>query len=114
VLGNTEAFQQSRRECKKVETQFALMKQILKHDRLRLRGLSAVKDEVLLTAAAQKLRAVAKLLYRAPHAFWQRALLSVGIQNGNRRAEQGRDEPPGWRVTNQAPRSNPDDFCDTI
>jgi hypothetical protein len=42
------------------------MKRILKLDRLRLRGLSGVKDEVLLTATAQNLRRLAKLLYRPP------------------------------------------------
>jgi hypothetical protein len=40
------------------------MKRILKLDRLRLRGLSGVKDEVLLTATAQNLRRLAKLLCR--------------------------------------------------
>jgi DDE family transposase len=56
ALANTEAFQQSRRERKKVEMRFAHMKRILKLDRLRLRGLSGAKDEVLLTAIAQNLR----------------------------------------------------------
>jgi hypothetical protein len=42
------------------------MKRILKLDRLRLRGLSSAKDEVLLTATAQNLKRLAKLLYRAP------------------------------------------------
>jgi Transposase DDE domain len=45
---------------------FAHMKRILKFDRLRLRGLSGAKDEVLLTATAQNLRRLAKLLCRAP------------------------------------------------
>src|SRR6478736_6612157 len=40
ALADTEAFQQSRRERKKVEMLFAHMKRILKLDRLRLRGLS--------------------------------------------------------------------------
>jgi hypothetical protein len=47
TLAHTEAFQQSRRERKKVEMRFAHMKRILKLDRLRLRGLSSVRDEVL-------------------------------------------------------------------
>jgi len=42
------------------------MKRIFRLDRLRLRGLSSVKDEVLLTATAQNLRRLAKLLSRAP------------------------------------------------
>ena len=66
ALANTEAFQQSRRERKKVEMRFAHMKRILRLDRLRLRGLNGVRDEVLLTATAQNLRRLAKLLCRAP------------------------------------------------
>jgi transposase len=66
ALAKTEAFRQSRRERKKVEMLFAHMKRILKFDRLRLRGLSGAKDEVLLTATAQNLRRLAKLLCRAP------------------------------------------------
>jgi hypothetical protein len=66
ALANTDAFQQSRRERKKVEMRFAHMKRILRLDRLRLRGLSGTRDEVLLTATAQNLRRLAKLLYRPP------------------------------------------------
>ena len=66
ALAKTEAFRWSRRERKKVEMLFAHMKRILKFDRLRLRGLSGAKDEVLLTATAQNLRRLAKLLCRAP------------------------------------------------
>jgi len=66
ALADTEAFQRSRRERKKVEMRFAHMKRILKLDRLRLRGLSGARDEVLLTATAQNLRRLAKLLCRAP------------------------------------------------
>jgi transposase len=66
ALANTEAFEQSRRERKKVEMRFAHMKRILRLDRLRLRGLSGTRDEVLLTATAQNLRRLVKLLCRAP------------------------------------------------
>ena len=45
---------------------FAHMKRILRLDRFRLRGLSGVRDEVLLTATAQNLRRLVKLLGRAP------------------------------------------------
>ena len=69
ALANTEAFQQSRRERKKVEMRFAHMKRILRLDRLRLRGLSGVRDEVLLTATAQNLRRLVKLLGRTPPPF---------------------------------------------
>jgi len=68
ALATTEAFRQSRRERKKVEMRFAHMKRILRLDRLRLRGLSGARDEVLLTATAQNLRRLVKLLYRAPPA----------------------------------------------
>jgi IS5 family transposase len=66
ALGDTEAFQQSRRERKKIEMRFAHMKRILRLDRLRLRGLSGARDEVLLTATAQNLRRLAKLLCHPP------------------------------------------------
>jgi transposase len=66
ALANTEAFQISRRERKKVEVRFAHMKGIHKLDRLRLRGLRGAKDEVLLTATAQNLRRLAKLVCRSP------------------------------------------------
>lgn len=66
TLANTEAFQVSRRERKKVEMRFAHMKRILKLDRLRLRGLSGARDEVLLVATAQNLRRLAKLVCRSP------------------------------------------------
>ncbi|HEY2526408.1 MAG TPA: transposase, partial [Xanthobacteraceae bacterium] len=62
----TWPFIPSRRERKKVEMRFAHMKRILRLDRFRLRGLSGVRDEVLLTATAQNLGRLAKLLYRAP------------------------------------------------
>src|SRR5262249_4095002 len=66
ALAKTEAFEQSRRERKKVEMRFAHMKRIFKLDRLRLRGLSGAKDQVLLPAPAQKLRRLAKFRGRAP------------------------------------------------
>jgi transposase len=69
ALAKTEAFEQSRRERKKVEMRFAHMKRIFRLDRLRLRGLSGVRDEVLLTATAQNLRRLVKLLGRPPPPF---------------------------------------------
>lgn len=64
ALANTDAFQLSRRERKKIEARFAHMKGIQKLDRLRLRGLSGAKDEVLLqahlaTATTDRQRAMA-------------------------------------------------------
>ena len=68
ALAKTKAYEQSRRERKKVEMRFAHMKRIFKLDRLRLRGLNGAKDEVLLTATAQNLRRLVKLLCRPPPA----------------------------------------------
>ena len=64
ALANTEAFQQSHRERKKMEMRFAHMKRIFRLDRLRLRGLTGARDEVLLTA--QNLRRLVKFLCRPP------------------------------------------------
>jgi len=66
ALADTPAFEQSRRERKKVEMAFAHMKRILRLDRLRLRGLRGVKDEVLLVATAQNLRKLARAIWRPP------------------------------------------------
>jgi hypothetical protein len=66
ALANTEAFEQSRRERKKVEMRFAHMKRVLRLDRFRLRGLSGVRTKSLLTATAQNLRRLAKILCRVP------------------------------------------------
>ena len=66
ALANTEAFQQSQRDRKKVEMLFAHMKRILQLGRLRLRGLSGARDEVLLVATAQNLRKLAKCAGRSP------------------------------------------------
>lgn len=62
TLANTQAFQHSCRERKKVEVRFVHMKRILKLDRLRLRGLSGARDEVLLTATARNLRRLSKFI----------------------------------------------------
>jgi hypothetical protein len=68
-MANTEAFQQSRCERKKIEMRFAHMKRILRLDRLRLRRLNGVRDEVLLTAIAQKLETAR--FSAVPHRFWR-------------------------------------------
>ena len=65
-LAKTKAFDQSRRERKKVEMAFAHLKRILKLDRLRLRGLTGARDEVLLAATAQNLRKLARYVGRSP------------------------------------------------
>jgi transposase len=61
-LAGTEAFEKSCVERKKVEMRFAHMKRIHKLDRLRLRGLTGAKDEVLLTALAQNLKRLARFV----------------------------------------------------
>ena len=65
-LIGTDAYEQSRRERKKVEMLFAHLKRILKLGRLRLRGPSGAKDEFLLAATAQNLRKLAKLAWKPP------------------------------------------------
>lgn len=66
ALAKTKAFKIMRDERKKVEMAFAHMKNILRLDRLRLRGLSGARDEVLLTATAQNLRKLARYVNRPP------------------------------------------------
>jgi len=61
-LAGTPAFEQSRRERKRVEMLFAHLKRILRMGRLRLRGPSGARSEFLLAATAQNLRKLAKLV----------------------------------------------------
>jgi hypothetical protein len=65
-LQDTEAFEQSRRDRKRVEMLFAHLKRILRLGRLRLRGPCGARDEFLLAATAQNLRKLAKLIIRPP------------------------------------------------
>jgi hypothetical protein len=58
----TAAYEQSRKDRKKVEMLFAHLKRILKLDRLRLRGLKGARDEFLMAAAVQNLRRMARWL----------------------------------------------------
>jgi hypothetical protein len=66
AIAETDAYQQTQNDRKKVEMLFAHLKRILKLDRLRLRGMSGARDEFLLAATAQNLRRMAKLLSRPP------------------------------------------------
>ena len=66
ALANTEAFEQSRRDRKRIEMLFAHLKRILKLNRLRLRGPRGAQDEFTLAAIAQNLRRLAKLAGRPP------------------------------------------------
>ena len=66
AIAETDAYQQTQNDRKKVEMLFAHLKRILKLDRLRLRGMSGARDEFLLAATAQNLRRMARLLSRPP------------------------------------------------
>jgi len=66
ALVDTEAFEQSRRDRKRVEMLFAHLKRILRLGRLRLRGPRGAQDEFTLAATAQNLRRLAKLMARPP------------------------------------------------
>lgn len=65
-LAGTPAFEQSRRDRKRVEMLFAHLKRILKMGRLRLRGPKGAQDEFTLAAIAQNLRRLAKLAAQPP------------------------------------------------
>src|SRR3954470_21535760 len=65
---DTEAFEQSRRERKKIEMRFAHLKRILRLGRLRLRGPRGAQDEFVLAAIAQNLRRLVSLVARPPPA----------------------------------------------
>jgi hypothetical protein len=67
-FAGTEAFEQSRRERKKIEMRFAHLKRILRLGRLRLRGPRGAQDEFILAAIAQNLRRLAALAARPPPA----------------------------------------------
>jgi transposase len=68
ALVDTEAFEQSRRDRKRVEMLFAHLKRILRLGRLRLRGPRGAQDEFTLAAIAQNLRRLATLVARPPPA----------------------------------------------
>jgi transposase len=68
ALYDTPAYDQSRRERKKVEMLFAHLKRILRMGRLRLRGPKGARDEFLLAATVQNLRKLAKLRPEPPPA----------------------------------------------
>jgi transposase len=65
-FADTEAFEQSRCERKKIEMRFAHLKRILRLGRLRLRGPLGAQDEFVLAAIAQNLRRFASLVARPP------------------------------------------------
>jgi Transposase DDE domain len=66
ALRGTEAFERSARERKKVEILFAHLKRNLGLRRLRLRGLTGAKDELLLAATVQNLKKLVRLCANGP------------------------------------------------
>ncbi len=61
AISKTTAYEETRRQRKKVDMAFAHLKRILKMGRLRLRGPTGVQDEFTLAAIAQNLRKMTKL-----------------------------------------------------
>jgi transposase len=68
TLAETEAFEQSRHDRKRVEMLFAHLKRIFGLGRLRLRGPRGAQFEFTLAAIAQNLRRLAKFVVRPPPA----------------------------------------------
>ena len=84
ALTRTPAFQQSRRDRKRIEMLFAHLKRILRLGRLRLRGPSGARYEFLLAATAQNLRKLegssppSRLIPGWPEAMWMTAPARYG------------------------------------
>jgi hypothetical protein len=66
ALSRTEAFEQSRRDRKRVEMLFAHLKRIFRLNRLRLRGPCGAQDEFTLAAIAQNLCRLVNFVARPP------------------------------------------------
>lgn len=66
AIAKTAAYEQTRRDRKKVEMLFAHLKRILRLGRLRLRGPAGAQFEFTLAAIAQNLRRLAKLTVHPP------------------------------------------------
>jgi hypothetical protein len=66
AIAKTPAYEQTRRDRKKVEMLFAHLKRILRLGRLRLRGPAGAQFEFTLAAIAQNLRRIAKLAFHPP------------------------------------------------
>jgi len=71
AIAKTPAYEQTRRDRKKVEMLFAHLKRILRMGRLRLRGPAGAQFEFTLAAIAQNLRRLAKLTLHPPDAAAQ-------------------------------------------
>lgn len=66
AIAKTPAYEQTRRDRKKVEMLFGHLKRILRLGRLRLRGPAGAQFEFTLAAIAQNLRRLAKLALHPP------------------------------------------------
>ena len=66
AIAKTAAYEQTRRDRKKVEMLFAHLKRVLRLGRLRLRGPAGAQFEFTLAAIAQNLRRLAKLTFHPP------------------------------------------------
>jgi hypothetical protein len=66
AIAKTPAYDQTRRDRKKVEILFAHLKRILRMGRLRLRGPAGAQFEFTLAAIAQNLRRLARLTVHPP------------------------------------------------
>jgi Transposase DDE domain len=105
----TKAFEQSRRERKKIEMRFAYLKRILRLGRLRLRGPRGAQDEFVLAVIAQNLQRLAAL---GPDRRLLRfcALPSVGMG----KQSQGERDKVGLLTRAPAAQSVAADFCNKI
>ncbi len=103
ALAKTKAFEQSRRDRKRVEMLFAHLKRILRLGRLRLRGPRGAQFEFTLAAIAQNLRNPSTRLARLPPA--PEVFVAAG-SNANAKLtfdldhSMGADQPrgKGWRT----------------
>ena len=66
AIAKTAAYEQTRRNRKKVEMLFAHLRRILRMGRLRLRGPAGAQFEFTFAAIAQNLRRLAKLTVHRP------------------------------------------------
>ena len=72
AVAKTAAYEQTRRDRKKVEMLFAHLKRILRMGRLRLRGPAGAQFEFTFAAIAQNLRRLANLTVHPPDAAYPR------------------------------------------
>jgi len=96
-LVGTPAFEQSRRDRKKIEMAFAHLKRIFGLGRLRLRGPRGAQDEFLLAATAQNLKKLARHIARPP-------LLAVACALRHRQPAYPRGERASERTLKSSPQ----------